>query len=58
MALLKDRSIHLDIAGTGGLEADLRRQVERLGLDSRVRFLGHVEDMPMHYRSADMFVLP
>ncbi len=31
---------HLDIAGTGPLEADLARQVEALGLKDRVRFHG------------------
>jgi len=39
--------------------ADLKEQVERLGLSDRVHFSGYVaeEDLPDTYRAADLFVL-
>lgn len=52
--------VKLDIVGTGPYEAELRQRVEGLGLSDRVRFLGYVpnEELPEHYREADVFVLP
>jgi glycosyltransferase involved in cell wall biosynthesis len=49
----------LVIAGTGPDEASLRAAAARLGLDSRVRFLGFVPaaDLPALYRLADVFVI-
>jgi glycosyltransferase involved in cell wall biosynthesis len=35
---------------------ELRRQVTAHGLDTQVRFEGHVEDPSRHYRAADVFV--
>ncbi len=50
----------LKIAGVGVLEASLRQQVEQLGLQVQVQFLGFIEpvDMPRIYAGADVFVLP
>lgn len=48
--------IKLRIAGTGEDEAKLRKQAE--GLESRVRFEGHVADMPAFYSQIDVLVLP
>lgn len=36
----------------------LQREREALGLADRVRFLGHVDDMPAFLRATDIFVLP
>lgn len=50
----------LVIAGFGPEEADLRRQVEALGLSAAVDFLGAVpqERLPDLYRAASVFVAP
>ena len=42
--LARCRGLRLKIAGAGPQEADLREQVARAGLDSRVEFLGFVSD--------------
>ncbi|MFX0537203.1 glycosyltransferase [Ornithinimicrobium sp. Y1847] len=46
------------IAGDGPAAADLRQQVDRLGLTDRVRFAGAVDprNVPDYYRLADVFV--
>jgi glycosyltransferase involved in cell wall biosynthesis len=46
----------LIIAGEGPLEAELKSQAARLGLDAR--FLGHRDDVPALLASAAVFVLP
>jgi len=46
------------IAGDGPRAGELQAMAERLGLRDRVRFLGHVEDVPTLLGSADAFVLP
>ena len=50
----------LTIAGFGPEEAALRKQVERLGLESTVTFLGAVQqtELPSLYRRAALFVAP
>lgn len=52
--------VELNIIGTGPYEAKLREMVAELGLSRQVRFLGFVpnEELPAHYRNADIFVLP
>ncbi|MCW5799582.1 MAG: glycosyltransferase family 4 protein [Nitrospira sp.] len=45
-------------AGRGALEAELRGQVHRLGLDARVFFLGLRQDIPRILSMIDVFVLP
>ena len=45
-------------AGRGQLEADLKQQVNRLGLDTRVHFLGLRQDIPRILALLDVFVLP
>lgn len=48
------------LAGSGPEEQGLRAQVQALGLQQRVHFLGDVSDalLPALYRAADIFVLP
>jgi len=47
----------LEIAGEGPERGALTKQVEALGLQSRVRLLGHVSDVAERMRSAELFVL-
>lgn len=46
------------IAGDGPERARLEAHSGRLGLQSRVRFLGHVSNMDVVYRNLDLLVLP
>ena len=46
------------LAGTGPLEPTLRRTVDRLGLTSQVRFLGHRSDVADLLCASDVAVLP
>jgi glycosyltransferase involved in cell wall biosynthesis len=46
------------LVGEGRQEAELRRQVRDLGLESQVRFLGTRRDLPEIYRALDLFVQP
>lgn len=50
----------LTVAGTGPMEGALRSQGRRLGVESRIRFRGVVENakLPELYRQATMLVLP
>lgn len=51
------RSVHLALAGAGEEEVALRRHVKELGLEKRVHFMGHVENMVEFYRAVDVFCL-
>jgi L-malate glycosyltransferase len=44
------------LVGEGRLQEDLRRQVQALGLQDTVRFLGTRRDLPEIYRALDLFV--
>jgi glycosyltransferase involved in cell wall biosynthesis len=46
------------LAGEGPERASLEAQARRLGIASRVRFLGHREDVPELLAACDVFVLP
>jgi glycosyltransferase involved in cell wall biosynthesis len=52
--------VWLAIAGKGPLRNDLERQVQQLGLESHVRFLGFLPDeqLPIAYQAADLTVVP
>jgi len=49
---------HLLLAGDGPLRAELTARARRLGLASRVHFLGSRRDVPSLLKSADLFVFP
>ncbi len=49
--------VHLALAGSGPLLAQLQQQTADLGLLQRVHFLGHVEAMVDFYRALDVFCL-
>jgi glycosyltransferase involved in cell wall biosynthesis len=46
------------LVGDGRLRPDLERRVRELELSARVRFLGTRRDLPLIYRSLDLFVQP
>ena len=50
---------HLDLVGTGSLEASLRQLAQQLGVAARVRFVGRVEqdELKFHFSAADLSVL-
>jgi glycosyltransferase involved in cell wall biosynthesis len=50
----------LDIAGSGVMEGELRKQVQTLGLESRVHFLGYLsrEELQRQYTRAAAVVCP
>jgi len=60
VALLSRDDFQLAIGGIGLYEQSLRRQVQALGLESRVVFIGFVEPehLPSLYNSVDIFVMP
>lgn len=51
-------TVHLALAGSGSLETYLRQLTAQLGLQERVHFLGHIDDMPSFYQALDLFCLP
>jgi glycosyltransferase involved in cell wall biosynthesis len=59
-AILTGRGIAFSalIAGDGPGRARLEAQCAGLGLESRVRFMGHVHDVDALYRIIDLLVLP
>jgi len=52
--------VKLMIGGQGPLRGELEQQVERLGLQDRVRFLGFISesDLPATYAAADVSIVP
>lgn len=56
---MRNPNLVLVIAGEGPLRPELERRASAAGIADRVRFLGHVpqQELPMWYRSADMYVL-
>jgi len=56
MSQLPD-NIGLLLAGTGSLQDELTQLVRKLNLESRVFFLGHIEDMTYFYPLLDVFCL-
>ncbi len=50
--------VELALAGDGPLRASLEARARELGVDGRVRFLGHRHDVADLLAAADLFVLP
>lgn len=48
----------LDIVGAGSRERELKEVVERLGIASRVHFLGARDDVPARLADADLLLFP
>lgn len=57
---VRSLDVQVLIAGDGPLRRTLQRRIESLGLQTRVRLLGHVSDAELSalYSLADLFVLP
>lgn len=58
LAGLIDRPWQYVIAGDGPERNALERQVHEVGLTSRIRFAGHVQDVGPLLREADIFLMP
>jgi len=58
LALTGDEHIHLGFAGTGAVQKELTELVVRLGLSSRVHFLGFRKDIPALIRASTATLLP
>jgi glycosyltransferase involved in cell wall biosynthesis len=56
----KELDVHLEIVGGGEVRPALEAQVERLGLQDRVKFLGLASDAELRraYIAADLFCMP
>jgi glycosyltransferase involved in cell wall biosynthesis len=54
----RPRLVLLIVGRDGHMSADLKHQVSMLGLDGRVRFLGHRNDVPDVLAAADLLALP
>jgi glycosyltransferase involved in cell wall biosynthesis len=57
---LLPQTVQFKILGTGPDELKLKSLVQKLGIESRVDFLGHVDhkDMPEFLHAADIFIRP
>ncbi len=58
LAQCQDLSVRLLVAGKGAKRGEWEAMSQRLGLNNRVSFLGHIDysRMPELYRSADVFI--
>ena len=54
---IQDKDMYLALAGEGSLKKRLQEQACALGVEDRVIFLGHVNDMNMFYNAIDVFCL-
>lgn len=50
--------LHYAVAGKGDIKASLESLAKELNLEQRVHFLGFIDNMPDHYKAADLFVFP
>lgn len=55
---ITQRDWHLAIVGGGREKTSLEEQVNKLGLNDRVTFLGYRKDIPNLLKSADLYILP
>ncbi len=55
---IKELNFKYWIAGSGELEQELKDQVERLGLQDKVKLLGYVRDIPSLLKKGDIFLIP
>lgn len=56
--LRKEPESLLLLVGVGEKEQEIRNQVENLGIDDKVRFLGNRSDVNELYQAMDVFVMP
>ena len=53
-----DSTIHLILVGDGNLKSPIESEVNRLGLENRVNFLGLRDDIPEILQVVDIFLFP
>lgn len=58
LSWLNDSRIHYFLVGNGPLKEELEELARKLKLEHNVHFLGYRRDVPVLYKSADVFVLP
>jgi len=60
LSLVKNKNWELEIIGKGKLEKPLKKLVQELGLENRIKFIGHIPRAQVfeHFRNADVFLLP
>lgn len=54
----KNDNAILLLAGQGPLQEEIKNKVQELGLESKVKFLGQINDTYKLYQALDIFVLP
>jgi glycosyltransferase involved in cell wall biosynthesis len=54
---VRDGRVHVALVGDGPLQADIRRQIDRLGLSERVTFAGYRWDIPAVLAATDVLLL-
>ncbi len=54
----QDSSARLLLIGDGKLNGEIKKKVERLGLEEKVMFLGKRSDVAQLYQMMDIFILP
>lgn len=58
LSRMLDLEWHLNLVGSGGEQEKLERYVKQTGMQDRVTFHGHIDDVEEFYRQADLFVFP
>ena len=56
--LAKDGNVHLNLIGGGPLLSNIKKEVNQMGLEARVDFLGDIEDPQIFLSHANMLLLP
>ena len=55
---MKDRPVHLILAGTGSSEKQLKQQASELKLNDKIHFIGWQQDSSQYFQMCDLFVCP
>lgn len=61
LALIKEKSFHLFMVGTGYAVREIRHRIKQLGLSHKVTLLGNIHDrerLKKIYAAADLFIFP
>ncbi len=53
-----DPTAHMTMIGKGGLNNDVRAEIERLNLSKRVDVVSETDETPKYYRAADLLLAP
>lgn len=55
---IPDQGVKLIICGEGALQEKLREKAEKMGIHSRIRFVGFVKNVEDYLRISDIFIYP